>query len=162
MPSPTRRLLLKAVLAGYATAWLPTAWAAPGDAGQAAFLDLSALLVGRSYVDPAQGKPLFEAFKAQAGDFPNRCLALLAQIQARQLDPATLQHVLDAEASPLAALPRQVARAWLQGVVGSGTKARCLAYETALNAQMVGDVLRPPSYAYGAYGSWASAERSDA
>ena len=33
-------------------------------------------------------------------------------------------------------------------------KARCLAFETALNAEVVADVLKPPTYAYGAYGSW--------
>jgi hypothetical protein len=40
------------------------------------------------------------------------------------------------------------------GIVGSGDKARCLAYETALNAIVVEDVLKPPTYAYGTYGSW--------
>jgi hypothetical protein len=42
------------------------------------------------------------------------------------------------------------------GIVGDGAKARCLAYEKALNAVIVADVLKPPSYAYDAYGSWAA------
>lgn len=52
-------------------------------------------------------------------------------------------------------MPRKVAMAWFMGVVGSGAQARCLAYEHALNAQIVADVLKPPTYAYGTYGSWA-------
>lgn len=163
MPAPSRRTVLKALLGGYAATWLPAPWAASqATAEQAAFFQLSTYLVGRSYLDPAQGKPLFDALSGQAGDFSNRCLALLSDIQARQLQPQTLQQVLDHERSPLAALPRQIIRAWVQGVVGTGTQARCLAYETALGAQMVADVLRPPSYAYGAYGSWAAAETTRA
>ncbi len=57
--------------------------------------------------------------------------------------------------SPLAALPRKIATAWFMGIVGSGEKARCIAYESALNAVIVQDVLKPPTYAYGVYGSWA-------
>ncbi|MFF7710711.1 sugar dehydrogenase complex small subunit [Pseudomonas sp. NPDC007930] len=159
MPPANRRTLLKALLAAYAAGLLPALAAPPAADEQAAFLALSAYLVGRDYLDPAQGRPLFEALCADAGDFPARCLALLGQIHDRQLPPETLQRTLDAERSPLAGLPRQVLRAWLAGVVGDGARARCLAYETALNAQMVADVLRPPSYAYGAYGSWA--ERGD-
>ncbi len=40
------------------------------------------------------------------------------------------------------------------GIVGSKQRARCLAFETALNAEIVADVLKPPTYAYGPYGSW--------
>ena len=67
-----------------------------------------------------------------------------------------LQKTLDDEKSPLAPLPHDLAKAWFQGIVGSGDKARCIAFETALNAVIVADVLKPPTYAYGAYGSWAS------
>ena len=56
--------------------------------------------------------------------------------------------------SPLATLPRKIVSAWFLGIVGSGEQARCIAYETALNAVIVADVLKPPTYAYGVYGSW--------
>lgn len=59
------------------------------------------------------------------------------------------------ENSPLKLVPWQIVTAWYMGIVGDGAKARCLAYETALNAQVVADVLKPPTYADGAYGSWA-------
>jgi len=80
--------------------------------------------------------------------------ALLALINERKIDPLRLQKVLDAERSPLATLPRKIVSAWFLGIVGSGEQARCIAYETALNAVIVADVLKPPTYAYGVYGSW--------
>jgi hypothetical protein len=65
-----------------------------------------------------------------------------------------LQEVLDAEHSALAPLPRRIVTAWYLGVVGEGEHARVVAFETALNAVAVADVLKPPTYCYGAYGSW--------
>ncbi|MBL0391505.1 hypothetical protein JJ685_10180 [Ramlibacter monticola] len=53
-----------------------------------------------------------------------------------------MQRALDDAKSPQAALPRRIMTAWCLGIVGSGDKARCLAYEDALNARMVADVRR--------------------
>lgn len=72
----------------------------------------------------------------------------------RKVDPLQLQRVLDSEKSPLAALPRKIVTGWFMGIVGSGDKARAIAYEKALNAVIVSDVLQPPTYCYGAYASW--------
>lgn len=152
-----RRTLLKGLLLACAAGRLPAALATPAESqALATFMTLSAWLTGRDWLDPAQGRPLFEALSEQAGDFPLRCQALWLEVQNRHLDPATAQQQLTDENSPLAALPRQIAQAWWQGVVGQGAQARCLAYEQALNAQVVADVLVPPSYAYGAYGSWSA------
>jgi len=41
-------------------------------------------------------------------------------------------------------------------VVGSSTHARCITYVSSLMNVIVSDTLRPSSYAYGAYGTWAS------
>lgn len=54
----------------------------------------------------------------------------------------------------MAAIPRQIVTAWYVGVVGESTQAQCLAYEQALMSVVTEDKLRPPTYAYGAYGSW--------
>ncbi|PVZ19623.1 MULTISPECIES: sugar dehydrogenase complex small subunit [unclassified Pseudomonas] len=156
MPTP-RRTLLQGLLLAYAAGRLPAALAGPAEPqALAAFMTLSAWLTGRDWLDPAQGRPLFEALTAQSGDFPTRCQALWLDVQGRHLDPATVHRQLSDEGSPLAALPRQIAKAWWQGVVGQGAQARCVAYEQALNAQVVADVLVPPSYAYGAHGSWSA------
>jgi hypothetical protein len=45
--------------------------------------------------------------------------------------------------------------AWYLGIVGEGEHARAVAYESALNAAAVADVLAPPSYCTGEYGSWS-------
>lgn len=99
---------------------------------------------------------LYDALVAAQPNFPADVQALLALINERQIDPLQLQATLDGEHSPLAPLPRAILGAWALGVVGSGEGARCVAYETALDAVIVADVLKPPTYAYGAYGSWSA------
>lgn len=151
-----RRLLLGALLSASAAALLPWALAEPVDnAEQGAFLGVSALLVGRLALEPGLAKRLYDALVAQNAQFPAQVRALLAQINEQDLTAATLQPALDEAQSPLASLPRQIASAWFLGIVGSGENAVCVAYEEALNATIVGDILKPPSYADGAYGSWA-------
>jgi hypothetical protein len=155
-PDFSRRTLLVALLSASTAALIPWALAEPvADAGSGAFLALSAILAGRQSLDATQAKRLYVALTADDAGFPAAAQSLLALINERKIDPLQLQKTLDDEKSPLATVPRRVATAWFLGVVGSGAKARCLAFETALNAQMVADVLKPPSYAYGAYGSWS-------
>ncbi len=154
-PDHIRRGLLLGLLSAYSASLIPWAVAEPvADAALGAFLALSAILVGRQSLDAAQTKRFYDALVADDANFPVAAKALLALINERQIDPMQLQQVLDAEKSPLAGLPRVIATAWYTGVVGSGENARCVAYETALNALIVADVLRPPSYAYGVYASW--------
>jgi hypothetical protein len=151
----TRRVVLGALLSASTAALIP--WAVGetvADTASGAFLALSALIAGRQALDARQGQRLYAALVADDAGFPAAAQALLALINERKIDVASLQKTLDDEKSPLAAVPRKIATAWFAGVVGSGAKARCLAFETALNAQIVADVLKPPSYAYGAYGSW--------
>lgn len=155
--NPERRFLLVGMVSAYTVALVPWAMAQEvGDPGHGAFMALSAILVGRQSLDAAQGQRLHDALVAEDAGFPAAAQALLEMIESRQIDPMQLQETLDAEDSPLAALPRRIATAWYMGIVGEGANARCLAFETALNAQAVADVLRPPTYAYGAYGSWTS------
>ena len=46
-------------------------------------------------------------------------------------------------------------------MIERGKDARCVAYETALDAVIVADVLKPPTFAYGAYGSWSAKPNSE-
>ena len=153
----SRRTVLAALLSATTAALIPWALAEPvTDAASGAFLALSALIAGRPALDAVQAKRLYTALTADDAGFPAAAQALLTLINQRQLAIDTLQKTLDDEKSPLAGVPRKVATAWFVGVVGSGAKARCLAYETALSFEFVGDVLKPPSYAYGSYGSWTN------
>lgn len=154
-PLPRRRALLSGFIGGFAASLVPWALAAPADAEQASFLALSAILVGRPMLDAFQADRLFAALKAGDAGFAVATRDLLAYLNDRKVDPMRLQAMLDEEKSPLARLPRTIAAAWWLGIVGEGDKARCLAFEKALNAQLVADVLKPPTYAYGPYGSWA-------
>ncbi len=154
-PQATRRAVLKGLLTAYTASLIPFALAQPvDDAEQGTFLALSAIIAGRKSLDPILAKLLYQGLVEDDPNFPQLAKGLLDFINQRQVGPMQLQKVLDDEKSPLAAVPRTIATAWFMGVVGSGTKARCLAYEHALNAEIVADVLKPPTYAYGPYGSW--------
>lgn len=153
--NPARRRVLAGLLTAYTASLIPWALAQPAPrADLGAFTALSAILVGRQALDAPQATRLFDALAAAQPNFPADVQALLALINERHIDPLQLQGVLDAEHAALAPLPRQIVSAWCLGVIGSGEGARCLAYENALNAVIVADVLKPPTYAYGTYGSW--------
>lgn len=155
-PDRMRRMLLGGLLSGYTASLIPWALAQPvADANRGAFLAVSAVLAGRKTLDEAQARRLYDALTADDPGFPAATSALLALINERSIDPLRLQGVLDAEHSALAPLPRRIATAWYLGVVGDGERARVVAFETALNAVAVADVLKPPTYCYGVYGSWA-------
>jgi hypothetical protein len=93
-------------------------------------------------LDPALAKRLYDALVADDPGFPQSAGKLLAWIEERRMDAIALQGALEAESSPLATVPRAIASAWFLGIVGSEEKARCIAFEEALNASIVGDVRR--------------------
>lgn len=157
-----RRTLIKGLLATYTASLIPWAIAAPASsADQEAFLTLSKMITGRQQLDPNLATNLFQALVADDATFTDRAKQLLTRINQQKIDPLQLQKLLDDEKSPLASVPRSVANAWFMGVVGEGRKARCLAYENALNAQIVADTLKPPTYAYGPYGSWTRSPKKE-
>lgn len=154
--NPGRRRLLAGLVTAYTASFIPWAMAVPvSDAGHGSFLAVSALLAGRRMLDAGLGRRLHAALVAIDSEFDANCQALLELIEAQKIDPVRLQATLDASDSKLAPLPRKIMRAWCLGLVGEGEAARCIAYENALNAVMVSDILKPPTYAYGAYGSWS-------
>lgn len=154
-PDFVRRALLTSLLAASAASVIPPAFAAPAaDAAQDAFVSASKILTGRTSLDPKQASLLYSALIADDPQFAEGVQALATILDRRKSDLRQLQHVLDNEASPVAALPRKILTAWYTGIVGEGEKARCITYETALMNVVVSDKLRPPSYCYGAPGSW--------
>jgi hypothetical protein len=156
LASIRRRRLLAGFVGAYTATQIPWALAQPmSDDQQGAFLALSAIIAGRQMLNADMADRIFKALSAEEPGFPASAAALLKLIDARKIDPLQLQKTLDDEKSPLAPLPRKIATAWFLGVIGSETKAHVIAYEHALNAQFVADVLKPPTYAYGPYGSWA-------
>jgi hypothetical protein len=154
--NPGRRRVLAGFLTAYTAALIPWAVAQPvASPKHGAFMGLSALLAGRRALDGELAVRLYDALSATYPHFSADTKSLLTQVNQHHIDPAQLQKVLDAAGSPLAPLPRRIMRAWCLGLVGDGENTRCVAYENALNAVIVADVLKPPTYAYGTYGSWA-------
>lgn len=152
-----RRLILGGLLTAYTATLIPWAIGQPVQSnGHGAFLALSAILVGRRTLDTELGQRYYDALVANDAAFTADAIALLALMERGQIDPMNLQALLDAQHPELAPLARLIVSAWYTGVVGDGDDARCLAYENTLMSEVVKDKLTPPTYAYGAYGSWES------
>jgi hypothetical protein len=151
-----RRALLAGLAAGCVSPIALPAFAEAG-AAQDAFLSVSRFITARAALDGDQAARLYDALAADAATFATDVQRLRDWIGARKLAAGELQHALDADRSPFAALPRKIATAWYTGIVGEGASARCVGFETSLMHRVVADRLRPPSYCYGPYGSWAEA-----
>jgi hypothetical protein len=121
-----------------------------------AFLAVSKLLTGFTSLDPGLAARLYDALNTNDPKFTAGVTALATLISQQNIDPLSLQATLDGTHSDLAALPRQIVTAWYMGVVGTGDAARCIAFETDLTNIVVSDKLTPPSFCFGAYGSWTS------
>ncbi len=133
-----------------------TATAQQADQGRADFGFLSQFLSGHTELDASLGSALFKAFLSADSGFPQKLSQLRGFISQGAIAPENLQTALDEAKHPMAALPRQIVRAWYVGVVGAGESAECITYTNALMNVAVADVLQPPSYAHGSYGSWMS------
>lgn len=152
----SRRQLLVGLLSAYTASLIPWALAQEvPEEGQASFMALSALIAGRQTLNPELARRIYQALDRSEPDFAARTQQLLALVEEQKIDPLQLQAVLDEQYPQLAPIPRKLATAWFLGVVEVEGQARAIAYEEALNAVLVADVLMPPSYCYGAYGSWA-------
>ncbi len=151
-----RRQILGGLLTAYTATLIPFAVAQPIENDeQGSFLALSAILVGRQSLDKALAKRFYDGLIAEDNGFAAAAKSLLTLINQQQLDPMALQAALDSAHPELARLPRRIVRAWYVGVVGEGINERCLAYENTLMNEVVKKELRPPTYAYGAPGSWS-------
>jgi hypothetical protein len=152
-----RRALLFGALGATATAFsVPWALSRSADALGTTFVPVSSYLLGRQVLDVGLAGRLHAALVDVFPEFPSTLQSLAELIAREPVEPLYLQALLDTAHPALAPWPRRIARAWAVGVVGDGKNARCVAYESALNAVIVADVLKPPTYAYGGYGSWSS------
>lgn len=151
-----RRSLLLTFVFGYTASSMPRALAASTDTvAYTDFLTVSKFLAGQASLDPSLAARLFAALSQHESGFGQQVQTLRNVIDDRRIDPMQLQTILDNEKSPVSALPRKIATAWVLGIVGEGEDARCVAFEDNLTNVVVKDKLAPPSYCFGAYGSWA-------
>lgn len=154
-----RRILGGALVAGVAglVPWALAQTAASGTASQAsvdAFMGLSKHLAELSDLDAGMGARLLAAHLQLDPAWGERMQALWTWVQAEQVGLAQLNEALKAQPADWAKLPAQLMQGWYLGIVGDGKNTRVVAYEFALNARTVSDQLKPPTYAYGGYGSW--------
>lgn len=161
-PDPTRRLVLAGILASYVSSFIP--WSSSHAQARAtapvtapdSFLNVSRLITGRATLDAMQAARLYAGLVAAVPLFSAQLTALAAFAASNASTADQLQASLDAARAPFAKLPGVIATAWYVGVAGSGAAAHCVTYETSLMNVVVSDRLKPPSYAYGPYGSWSS------
>lgn len=153
---PSRRVILQSLVAlpglGLLAAGLPAPVLAATAAGD--FTAVSRALTERDSLSPALGEAIHTAFLAQNAQFDTQLARLAALLATPSAEP--LQARLTGANADLAPLPGAILTAWYLGIVGHGEAARCVAYRDDLANQLVSDKLHPPSYAYGAYGSWAA------
>lgn len=153
-----RRQVVGGLLAWGAVQVLP--WAAtppqPTASATPAFLNLSRYLIERKDLSLSLAARLQAGLSGLDPQMGARVEALWQWVSGQAVALSELDSRLKAEQPDLAGLPRQLMQAWYMGIVGSDQQARVLAYEYALNAQLVSDRLRPPTYSYGVYGSWMS------
>lgn len=128
--------------------------AAASDADFAAFMHLSQYLTGKTALDVEIGRAILAGLREDSAKVTAQ-IAQLNDFVAKSNTPASALHAaLEGSQSALASLPKHIMSAWYLGVVGTGTKARTVAYEQALMYPPIADVIVMPSYAHGVPGYW--------
>ena len=156
---PNRRLLLAGLLAagaGQMVPWTSVSAASQVPAASPEFMALSRYLTQRDDLSASLGARMQAALQDLNNGFTAQAGTLWQWIGSNKVTLADLNVRLTADRPELADVPGQVMQTWYLGIAGSGVRARVVAYEYALNALTVSDKLRPPTYAYGMYGSWSS------
>ncbi|MXN17914.1 hypothetical protein GR170_08710 [Pseudooceanicola sp. GBMRC 2024] len=156
--SPSRRQVLSGIsaLAAGVALGAPLLPRAAQAAGTDDFLAVSRSLVGNHALKPEFAAALQAAFAKTDPGFGDKLKTLRGLIGDGPVTGEALKARLSDAPPEVAALPQALLTGWYLGIAGSGEQAVCVAYVDALSNVEVADVLRPPSYAYGAYGSWAN------
>lgn len=116
------------------------------------FTKVSGVLTGKPGFDLALAMGLYQALRQTTLDFDAGLLALQASLE--QGAGADGMLAFDEQHKPQQALAQAILQAWYLGVAGKGAKALCVAYIETLSNRAVSAELVPPSYSYGACGSW--------
>jgi hypothetical protein len=161
--SSKRRLIMTSVIAAAAVPTWSLLHAAEGTPSplppaipSAAFLTVSQFLTGHASLDQGLARRLYKVFTAQDPAFTEHVQALADFIAKSTPTTDNLLTELQSNAPTLAKLPQALMQGWYLGIVGSGAKAQCVAYVDSLSNVATVAYVRPPSYSYGQYGSWAA------
>lgn len=152
-------LVRHTALPGLGSALAQTPTGSARDAEFAAFMRLSQYLTGKSSLDVEIGRAIFANLVDGDPHFVEQ-VAQLNDFVANSKTPANrVQQVLDSNEPALANVPKRIMPSWYLGVVGTGAKARTVAYEQALMYPPIADVIVMPSFARGVPGYWAQPPR---
>lgn len=117
---------------------------AHNDAALERFMEVSKRLTGMKVLDAEFGRRLYESCQRIIPNFEENA-AKLSQDAGEKTTP----------------LEQALLVGWYDGIVEHGDKAECVAYVASLDRVLTSDVLKPPSYAFGAYGSWRAKPQPD-
>lgn len=120
----------------------------------AAFTRVSGILTGKKGFDLALAMALYQALRETTPDFDAGVASLAASLE--QAAGADGKLAFDDAHRSQQALAQAILQAWYLGVAGKGKQALCVAYIETLSNRAVAAELVPPSYSYGACGSWQS------
>ena len=149
-------LKLTGIIAGLSWIGVSTQPATAAVQDEANFLTVSKTLTGKQDLAVPFASALLAAFHKNDPSFDRKLAQLRHIIGDAPIDSETLKAKLSGASPDLAGLPQLILTGWYLGIVGGGETAICVAYVDALANRALADVLRPQSYSYGAYGSWAS------
>jgi Membrane bound FAD containing D-sorbitol dehydrogenase len=154
----SRRKVLKlaGMFAGVSLVSCPTGAALAAAPVDMDFIEVSKTLTSKLDLSDALGSALLAAFRKVDPSFDVKMAQLRRLIGDAPSSGDALKAKLAGASADLAALSQSILTGWYLGTVGSGEKTICVAYVEALANRAVADVLRPQSYSYGAYGSWAN------
>lgn len=121
------------------------------------FTRISSLLTGKKQLPENFTRVIFSAFSKIDSNFGSKVSKLQQWIERHSLNADEISSKLatDPSVADVAHLPTDILTGWYLGIIGKGDEAICVAYVEAFANQVVADVLSPPTYAFGAYGSWA-------
>lgn len=120
------------------------------------FQAVSAYLTGEAHLDAGLSARLYAGLLTADAQLPATLNALAQAISRHAGPPEALDAALTSADPKLVVAAKQILTAWTLGVTGTGVQARCLAFDDALSYRFVSDKTRPPSYAYGQYGTWSA------
>ena len=155
----SRREFLTVSFAAGGLTLIPHAFAstksAAGDAmAYKAFTDLSTLITAENNLKPGVTERLYLALIRHDKTFADRVKALHEFVTTQAVSVSDLQKRVEANKPELADVPKAIASAWFEGLVGKGADAEVVLFSEALMYVAVADVLKPPSYSLGEYGIW--------
>ncbi len=126
----------------------------PAGQGLRDFLAVSATLTGKTGLNPTLALALYKAMQQTQPEIDNALIKLKGALGQDGVLGDGDKTVFADEQKAEHALSQAILQGWYLGTVGKGKKAVCVTYVDSLSNRVVADTLVPPSYSYGACGSW--------